>query len=201
MRGKFSALTIVAICVIVPIAVSYLDFYYDLSEAQSALEGRSQVLETDAGSLEFAEVGMGLPLFVIHGAGGGFDQSLLMAVPLTKSTFTLIAPSRFGYLRSHLKGALGIDAQADAYVELLDSLAIKRVPVIAMSAGSWSALDFAVRHPERCASLVLISPAPPLPPGMKNRGGALASAILHSDTVAWLAGKLTPVFVSLNFSR
>jgi 2-hydroxy-6-oxonona-2,4-dienedioate hydrolase len=50
-------------------------------------------------------------------------------------------------------------AQADAYAALLDELGICRVFVVALSAGSPSALEFALRHADRCAALVFISMA------------------------------------------
>jgi dienelactone hydrolase len=37
---------------------------------------------------------------MIHGTGGGFDQGLLFARRLVDAGYRVIAPSRFGYLRS-----------------------------------------------------------------------------------------------------
>jgi pimeloyl-ACP methyl ester carboxylesterase len=45
--------------------------------------------------------------------------------------------------------------QADAFVQLLDHLGIDKVVVVGISAGAWSSLQFAVRHPDRCRALVL----------------------------------------------
>jgi pimeloyl-ACP methyl ester carboxylesterase len=57
--------------------------------------------------------------------------------------------------------------QADAYACFLDSLGIDRVGVVGVSMGGPSALLFALRHPQRTTSLVLISAAshaiPPRP--------------------------------------
>jgi 2-hydroxy-6-oxonona-2,4-dienedioate hydrolase len=72
--------------------------------------------------------------------------------------------------------------------------------MIAISAGAWSAVDFAIRYPDRCAALILIVPAAPLPPHTKNFGGPLGRAILESDFVAWAATKLTPLMPA-TFSR
>jgi pimeloyl-ACP methyl ester carboxylesterase len=67
-----------------------------------------------------------------------------------------IAPSRFGYLGSPILGDGGPAAQADLFVALLDRLNINRVVCFAFSSGGPSALQFAARHPTRCASLILL---------------------------------------------
>lgn len=67
-----------------------------------ALTIGSRMLETSVGPIEYAEVGEGPPVLVIHGAGGGFDQGLDLAEDLVRNGFRVIAPSRFGYLRTPL---------------------------------------------------------------------------------------------------
>jgi 2-hydroxy-6-oxonona-2,4-dienedioate hydrolase len=39
----------------------------------------SQVIETDCGTIEYARVGEGYPVLVVHGLIGGFDQGLIHA--------------------------------------------------------------------------------------------------------------------------
>jgi pimeloyl-ACP methyl ester carboxylesterase len=48
-------------------------------------------------------------------------------------------------------------------------------------AGAWSALQFAIRHPDRCRALVLPVPADYLPAGTSIHGDAGARAIFKSD--------------------
>jgi len=67
------------------------------------------------------------------------------------------------------------------------------VVVVGISAGAWSSLQFAIRHPERCRALVLLCPADFLPAGTAIHGGAIAKAIFNSDFVAWAALKLMPI--------
>ena len=52
-------------------------------------------------------------------------------------------------------------AQADLYASLLDELKIQKVSIVGFSAGGPSALQFALRHPHRCSSLILLSAAVP----------------------------------------
>jgi len=63
--------------------------------------------------------------------------------------YRLIAPSRFGYLGSSMPPSHAA-MQADAYAQLLDRLGIEKVMVVGISAGAWSSMQFAIRHPERC---------------------------------------------------
>jgi len=168
----------------------YALFARDLSGARSRLAGRSQTIDTSLGILEYAMIGDGKPALIIHGAGGGFDQAIDIAGVLSGRGYRLIAPSRFGYLGSPLPTDLVTAMQADAYAELLDRLGVSRAFVIAISAGAWSAMQFAIRHPQRCRALVLLVPADYLPPRTPNHGRALVRAIIASDFVAWAALKV-----------
>ena len=116
-------------------------------QAESRLYGQGSVIETRAGALEYAVAGDGLPLMMIHGTGGGFDQGLLFAAAIRQRGFRIIAPSRFGYLGSAFPDDASPAHQADALVDLLDHLGIERLPVVGGSAGALTAAEFAVRHP------------------------------------------------------
>jgi len=165
----------------------------DIARAHARLAGRSQIVSTLFGDMEYALLGKGEHVLIVHGAGGGFDQSLDMMGALADQGYQLIAPSRFGYLRSASPADLTVEMQADAYVALLDRLDVQKVNVVGISAGAWSSLQFAIRHPERCQRLILLVPANSLPPGVSIHGGAIARAIFNSDPIAWAALMLWPV--------
>jgi 2-hydroxy-6-oxonona-2,4-dienedioate hydrolase len=169
----------------------YALFARDLSAARAHLIGQSEVIDTSFGKLEYALVGEGEPILISHGAGGGFDQGMDVTEGLAGCGYRLIVPSRFGYLASTLPANPTTAMQADAYAELLDRLGIKKASVLSISAGAWSALQFAIRHPDRCRAIALIAPAGYLPPGKRNYGGPLVRWIFGSDFVAWTAIKLT----------
>lgn len=168
-------------------------FRRDLAVAHERLADRSEVLATPYGRMEYAVAGQGDPVLAIHGAAGGFDQALDMTGALAGRGYRVIAPSRFGYLRSDLPEGLTTEMQADAYAGLLDRVGADKVTVVAISAGAWSALQFAARHPERCRALVLLVPADYLPEGTEIRGGPLVAAMFKSDFVAWAMLKATPI--------
>ncbi|WP_290648952.1 alpha/beta hydrolase [Aquisalimonas sp.] len=130
-----------------------------MAAAEARIARRSSIIETQAGPIEYSVVGRGPPLMMIHGAGGGFDQGLLFAHGLSEAGFQIIAPSRFGYLRSAFPEDASPVHQANVLVELLDHLGLKRIAVAGGSAGALTAAEFALRHPDRCSHLVLIVPA------------------------------------------
>jgi pimeloyl-ACP methyl ester carboxylesterase len=89
--------------------------------------------------------------------------------------------------------------QADAFVELLDQLGLGRVFIFGGSAGAMSAMQIAIRHPDRCRALALAVPAA-YAPRPETDAAAPASAftellvrtILGSDFLFWAAMKLSP---------
>src|SRR5689334_7078708 len=158
----------------------------------------STVTQTTFGALEYADRGQGVPLLMIHGTGGGFDQGLLFARRLLEKGYRVISPSRFGYLRSSFPEDPSSANQADAFAELLDKLALDKVAVAGGSAGALSAIEFAIRHPDRCAALLPIVPAAYAPDrdavsaGHPPAGVDLATTLLHSDFLFWMALCLVP---------
>lgn len=126
-----------------------------------------QIVETVRGPVECATVGEGPVVLAIHGAMGGWDQSLLLARTVGEAGYRTVAVSRPGYLGTPLAGGRSPEEQADLHAALLDRLGVARAAVMAVSGGGYSAIHFALRHPDRCWALVLVSttggPTPPPP--------------------------------------
>src|SRR6185295_179083 len=154
--GLFLLTTSVAVAAL--ITVAFLLYRNELGRAYEAAHRGSLVANTDAGPIEYAQKGAGVPLISIHGAGGGFDQGLANAVEFVDEGFRIIAPSRFGYLRTPVPRDASPAAQADAHAALLTNLNISHAIVLGVSAGARSAVELAFRHPNRVTALVLISP-------------------------------------------
>lgn len=167
----------------------YAAYASELARARARLQERSTVFQSRFGQMEYATEGDGRPLLMIHGTGGGFDQGLAFARPLTAAGWKIIAPSRFGYLRTDFPTDPSLENQADALVDLLDELGIERLPVIGGSAGALSALQLAIRHPTRCSALVAVVPATYVPGRDPVRPGKIGAAImeygLQSDFLFW----------------
>lgn len=141
-------------------AGTYVVYRSELRAIEHRVTAGSRIVETLHGPIEFASWGNGPPVLIVHGAGGGYDQGRLMADAFGDDGFHWIAPSRFGYLRTPLPGDASTKVQADAFAELIDALGIDRIGIVAVSGGVPPALQFAERHPQRTAALVLISSAP-----------------------------------------
>lgn len=62
--------------VVVALAVGWLVWacWRDLARARERVVGRSSILASPLGDIEYTQGGAGLPVLVIHGSGGGFDQ-------------------------------------------------------------------------------------------------------------------------------
>lgn len=141
--------------------------------------------------ISHVEMGAGPAVLALHGGMGGIDQSLILARALfgDAPAFRVIAVSRPGYQGSPLGQAATPEAQADAYVWLLDQLGVERCLVVAVSAGGPSAIQFALRHPQRCAGLVLVSAATgrlETPQKMKSRMPAMKLVA----RLQWLTGMM-----------
>ncbi len=172
---------------------AHSSFIRTMEQAQAGIDpSLSRIVQTRFGDLEYAEAGSGPPFLMVHGTGGGFDQGLMFANRLVKLGYRVIAPSRFGYLRTTMPDNPSSEHQADAFVELLDTLGIERIAVAGGSAGALSALQFAIRHPQRCAALFPIVPAAYAPgrPPARPWGAVetmMAESVLRSDFLFWAA--------------
>jgi pimeloyl-ACP methyl ester carboxylesterase len=163
-----------------------VNYRRDRAAAFERVRGGARTVETACGAVEYAEAGEGPPALVVHGAGGGYDQGLLLGMLLMGRGHRLIAPSRFGFLGSPVLGDGSIAAQTDTFQCLLDALGVGRATVLGISAGGPSTQLFAVRHGERTQSLVQVSAVslPATPPSWLT--GTVTDAFLRSDLVYWL---------------
>ena len=169
-------------------------FVADMERARAQIAKGSVVVETRCGPIEYLEAGTGIPLLSVHGSGGGFDQGMSFAGGLAKQGIRIIAMSRFGYLRTPLPANASAEAQADAHVCLLDALGIKSAAVLGGSAGAPSALQMAIRHPDRVSALILLVPLTYKPPDVVGSAQPLPAwiettmmAALGSDFLFWTA--------------
>lgn len=134
---------------------------YGYKRQMRDLHGRlaegSRVADTAYGPIEYASVGEGPAVLIAHGIGGGYDQGMLVTRLTKDNPFRLISVSRFGYLRTPLGRYSTPEEQADAYAALLDALGIEKAAMVGVSAAGPSSLLFALRHPDRCWGLVMVS--------------------------------------------
>src|ERR1700693_5607463 len=156
-------------------ALTWASYKREIRQERERVSTGSRIARTPCGPIEYAVAGDGPPVLLVHGAGGGSDQGLECGAPLARSGLRVIAMSRFGYLRTPLPPDASAAAQADAP----------------------SAMQFALRHPDRCSALVLMVPAVYVPraggaPPMKTPAGTrfLFDTALKSDFFFWAAIRL-----------
>ncbi len=196
MKRSMRWILVVTITVAVAVAIAGLwtkwRFDSDIKAASAKAAQDSKLIATRCGPIEYQEAGIGAPLLMVHGSGGGHDQGMAFAGKLVQRGIRVIAMSRFGYLRTPMPLDATPAAQADAHVCLLDALGINQSAVVGGSAGGPSALQMAIRHPDRVSALVLLVPlaykpstsadsAKPLAPWAQ----ALLMRLIASDFLFW----------------
>ncbi len=183
------SLIILTVLLLLALFFLVLPYRRDIQAAYRKLENMErQTFQTACGPIEAALRGEGEPVLVSHGISGGFDQGLGLVEAHLSPGMLAIAPSRFGYLGTHMPADASPAAQADAYVCLLDALKIDQVSILANSAGGPSAIQMALCYPQRVKALVLVSSAAPstavsmisLPPK------PVIQFVFGSDFLLWL---------------
>lgn len=195
-----AVISMAAVGIVVTLAFA---FHRDMDLARAKTLGGSQVVDSPWGPIEYADVGSGPAVLMIHGSGGGFDQGLAFSAPLARQGVRIIAPSRFGYLRSAMPDEATVEMQADALDWLMRRLGLDQAVIIGGSAGALSATQLALRHPQRCRGLVLLVPAMYAPDRLPGSNAApdagtqrMINAILGSDLLFWAGMRAAPDFMS-----
>jgi pimeloyl-ACP methyl ester carboxylesterase len=195
-----------------PEDLTYENYQRDLAFERNRVSAGGRIAQTPCGPIEFASVGEGPVLLLVHGAGGGYDQGLDFAQDFARQGFRVVTMSRFGYLGTPMPKDASPAAQADAHACLLDALKIDRAAVIGASAGAPSTMQLALRHPRRVSAMLLLVPlaytpdanprAPAeLPPPVRfmletavqfEAAVKLDLLSMRSDLLFWLGLRLSP---------
>jgi len=185
-------LPVIALALVMASLWIWWKFSTDLAVARARAAQGSTLIDTPCGLIEYQEAGTGLPLLAVHGSGGGFDQGMAFAAPLVANGIRVIAMSRFGYLRTPMPPDPSAQVQADAFVCLLDALNLPSAAVMGGSAGALSALQMAIRHPNRVSALILLVPLGYKPPDTPNSAEPMAPwveaammRVIGSDFLFW----------------
>lgn len=130
---------------------------YDLYDATLVNKVVPKQAKTALGVIEYVDVGEGPVVVTIHGAMGGYDQSLFLAQTIGGPNYRYLAISRPGYLGTPISSGKTPAQQADLIAALLDTLDIANAGIMGVSGGGPSAVHFGLRHADRCNGLVLVS--------------------------------------------
>ncbi|HSL29917.1 MAG TPA: alpha/beta hydrolase [Anaerolineales bacterium] len=168
----------------------YHQYRRSMSQAYRRISSGGKVIETSCGAVQYAEIGDGPPVLMVHGAGGGYDQGQYFA-KLIGGNYRWICPSRFGFLGTPAPEGANSSMQAEAHAALLDALEIDRVNVVGVSMGGPSCLLFALQYPQRTRSLVMISAASHAIKPRPAIQAALFSVFLY-DFIFWSLVRFSP---------
>ena len=140
-----------------------------------------QVIHVNGIDLHYVDRGKGQPLLLVHGIGGCGGQMGAIADALAQN-YRLIIPDLRGHGWS--TGAASSFTTRNASEDiaaLLNSLGLRRVRAIGVSAGGIVLLHLATREPDRISSMVLVGTAQRIPDQ--------ARAIARGMTMGTLTGR------------
>lgn len=129
-----------------------------LDVQESTVEHETHFVDIAGKSIELTEGGQGSPLLYLHSAGGETEWT---------SFHNLLAKNHRVYIPAHpgFSNSDGLDEIDDMddlvwhYVDLLDELGLKSVPIVGYSLGGWLGTELAIRRPERVEKLILVNSA------------------------------------------
>jgi len=108
---------------------------YEMNDARLTVKLKPGTVKTVLGPVEYVEFGDGPAVVAIHGAMGGWDQSLILAQTIGDVGYRYIAMSRPGYLGTPISSGKSPERQGDLVSALLDTLGIAKAGVMAVSGG------------------------------------------------------------------
>ena len=110
--------------------------------------------------LHYIESGKGEPLILVHGGQGDYRSWGPQEAVLAKAFHVIAYSRRFSYPNQNPDDPKYDSAftEAEDLVALVRALKLKRVHLVGGSIGAFTALVFAVKHPEMVRSLVLAEP-------------------------------------------
>src|SRR6476646_7133530 len=117
---------------------------------------------SDRVAIAYQVSGHGRPLVVCHGGPSTTHSYLVDDLAALGDRATLIFHDYRGSGRSDAAPRAGytFERLADDVDELRAHLGLERLGVLAHSMGGFVALEYALRHPDRCEHLILISCTP-----------------------------------------
>jgi len=123
-----------------------------------APRGMSSLASVDGVKLHCEERGAGPAVLFVHEYGGSC-RSFDMQVEAFRARYRCVVFNARGYPPSEVPASVGSYSQYHATADIgavLDGLAIRRVHLVGVSMGAASALQFALKEPERVLSATLV---------------------------------------------
>jgi 3-oxoadipate enol-lactonase len=160
------------------------------------VSGEPTEFSVDSGGVVLAgdESGAGRAIVLLHGLTATRRYVVMGARSLQRSGHRVVAYDVRGHGRSDSAaspGDYGYARLADDLAAILDALQVSRPVLAGASMGAHTAVRFALRHPERVAGLVLVTPAfdPAVPPSASQLAvwDALAAGLREGGADGFVA--------------
>jgi pimeloyl-ACP methyl ester carboxylesterase len=177
------AILAITMAALIVLLVLYVYFLHWRNNTASSLPGNAYVTELSGGTLEYRLEGEGdQTILLLHGTPG--THAHLDVEVFIEAGFQVLIVSRPGYMRSSLNSWNTPEAQASAYRELLDYLGLGDIVVLGISGGGPSALQMALRHPDRVKALVMYGA---VSQAIEFAAPQLANRLTNTEFGLWLA--------------
>lgn len=136
-----------------------------------------------AAQLYVREVGTGPLVVVLHGGWGHDHEYLLDAVAGIETNYRFVLYDQRGSLRSPCAlDAITFEAHVEDLELLRAALGMERMSILGHSMGTFLAMSYLARHPDRTAGLVLAGcVSPRMPPTPEENGIAAAQRTAADD--------------------
>ena len=133
--------------------------------------------------------GGGPPLVLLHGATSIGRQDFAAQVPLFSKAFQLILPEARGHGRTRWAAEHGFryDMLVDDLAAFVDALGLETFHLAGFSMGAMTALQFAVRSPERLRTLTVTGITTQREPRLSVARRLMDPARADRDEPAWVA--------------
>lgn len=120
------------------------------------MERRVDVFTVNGRQIEYSIVGNGDPVLILHGGHSNCYEEFGYSA-IVQQGFSVITPSRPGYGGTCKEVGTSLETACEHYAALLEHLSLRKVHVIAMSAGGPSGIYLASAYPDLVESLILQS--------------------------------------------
>src|SRR5438477_11532529 len=133
-----------------------------------------RLIEVDGCRLNLRRGGSGEPLLYLHGASGA--PAVLPFMEKLAQRFDMLVPEHPGFGASDEPGWLeNMHDLAYFYLDVLESLELRGLPLVGSSLGGWLSREMAVRDGSRLTALPLVGAGGITAPGVQPRDTLLCA--------------------------
>ena len=144
----------VVLCCVLPCVWCCISNCIWKSKKVKELISKSDIAQTARGPVEYSKKGNAPYILALHGTPGTHDGACCWFDNWVENGFGVITPSRPGYGRTPIDHGRTSAEAADTLAALLDTLAIDQVVMFGVSGGGPTAIEFAIRHPDKTKALM-----------------------------------------------